>query len=148
VAWMNRIITRRLAIAAAATLAFVPACTRTAPPQAGATVEIHEHDFRIEASARSVAAGPVVFQVHNDAPATHEFVVVRTDEPDGRLPIGSDGLSVNEEELISVGELSEVESGAVDTLSIALTPGRYVFFCNMEGHYMGGMHGVVEVTGA
>jgi uncharacterized cupredoxin-like copper-binding protein len=53
---------------------------------------------------------------------------------------------VNEDELTSVGELSEVGSGTVDTLAIALTPGRYVFFCNMEGHYMGGMHGVVEVS--
>jgi uncharacterized cupredoxin-like copper-binding protein len=143
---MDLIITRRLAVAAAATLAFVPACTRSAPQHAGARVEMHEHDFRIDASTESVAAGIVVFQVHNDAPATHEFVVVRTDEPADRLPIGPDGVSVNEDELTSVGELSEVGSGTVDTLAIALTPGRYVFFCNMEGHYMGGMHGVVEVS--
>ena len=143
---MNRIIRRRLAVVGAATLAFVPACTRTAPSSPGATVEIHEHDFRIDASAPSVAAGKVVFQVHNDAPATHEFVVVRTDDPADELPIGPDGLSVDEDKLTSVGVLSEVGSGTIDTLSISLTPGRYVFFCNMEGHYMGGMHGVMEVT--
>jgi uncharacterized cupredoxin-like copper-binding protein len=39
-----------------------------------------------------------------------------------------------------------VPAGADETLALSLQPGRYVFFCNMEGHYMGGMHGVLEVT--
>ena len=91
-------------------------------------------------------AGTVAFQVHNDAPATHEFVVVRTDDPEDRLPIASDGISVDEDALTSAGELSDAPSGADLTLALTLAPGRYVFFCNMEGHYLGGMHGVLEVT--
>jgi uncharacterized cupredoxin-like copper-binding protein len=78
---------------------------------------------------------------------THEFVVVRTDLPDDQLPIGSDGLSVNEEWLSSMGELDDVPASQSRSLTVDLAPGRYVFFCNLEGHYLGGMHGVLEVTG-
>ena len=38
-------------------------------------------------------------------------------------------------------------TASFETLVIHLAPGRYVFFCNLEGHYLGGMHGVLEVSG-
>ena len=78
---------------------------------------------------------------------TYEFVIVRTDFPSDQLPIGADGLSVNEDQLRPAGEIGEVESGTTQTLALHLAPGRYVFFCNLEGHYLGGMHGVLEVQG-
>ena len=37
------------------------------------------------------------------------------------------------------------EPGATRYLTVELRPGRYVFFCNMEGHFMAGMHAEVEV---
>jgi uncharacterized cupredoxin-like copper-binding protein len=84
--------------------------------------------------------------VNNQAPITHEFVVVHTNLPADALPIGPDGLSVNEDWLSPVGELDEVTAGDTGLLPLDLPPGRYVFFCNLEGHYLGGMHGVLEVT--
>jgi uncharacterized cupredoxin-like copper-binding protein len=120
-------------------------CTEKVPE--GTPVDVTLKDFHIETNEQTLAAGSVVFQVHNDAPMTHEFVVVRTDLPDDQLPIGSDGLRVNEEWLSSMGELDDVPASASRSLAVDLTPGRYVFFCNLEGHYLGGMHGVLEVTG-
>ena len=105
------------------------------------------HDFKIESSTSESSNGDVVFRVDNRAPVTHEFVIVRTDLPSDRLPIGADGLSVDEEQLRPAVEIGEVESGTTQTLALHLTPGRYVFFCNLEGHYLGGMHGVLEVAG-
>lgn len=122
------------------------ACTKNERPE-GTPVDVALKDFHIQTTEQTVAAGSVVFQVHNDAPMTHEFVVVRTDLPDDQLPIGSDGLRVNEEWLSSMGELDDVPASESRSLSLDLTPGRYVFFCNLEGHYLGGMHGVLEVTG-
>jgi uncharacterized cupredoxin-like copper-binding protein len=29
---------------------------------------------------------------------------------------------------------------------VHLAPGRYVLFCNMTGHYMGGMHSTLVVS--
>ena len=31
-------------------------------------------------------------------------------------------------------------------LKLHLAPGRYLLFCNMEGHYMGGMHTELVVS--
>jgi len=121
------------------------ACTEQGPQ--GTPVDVTLKDFHIETAEQTVAAGNVVFQVRNDAPMTHEFVVVRTDLPDDQLPIGSDGLSVNEEWLSAMGELDDVPASESRSLTLDLAPGRYVFFCNLEGHYLGGMHAVLEVTG-
>jgi len=121
-------------------------CTAGGRSAPGRTLGMDEHDFRIDAAAATIPAGTVTFVVHNDAPATHEFVLVRTDDRADELPLAPDGITVDEDALTSLGELSEVPPGAQQTLTLSLPAGRYVFFCNMEGHYLGGMHGVLEVT--
>jgi uncharacterized cupredoxin-like copper-binding protein len=59
----------------------------------------------------------------------------------------SDGLTVDEERLqrSEVGVLEPAESHAVRDLRLHLTPGRYVLFCNMSGHFIGGMHKLLVV---
>jgi hypothetical protein len=121
------------------------ACSGTPQPK-GEVVDITLRDFHIDTGTPSATSGDVDFEVHNEAPATHEFVVVRTDLPADALTLGPDGLSVNEDWLDGVGELNEVPAGTVGTLALHLAPGRYVFFCNLDGHYLGGMHGVLEVS--
>jgi len=83
----------------------------------------------------------VQFRIHNNGPSTHEFVVVKTDYPDEGLPLASDGLTIDEKApgVKDVGELDEVPLGASRTLVLQLRPGSYVLFCNLEGHYLGGM---------
>ena len=126
---------------------FVSSCSGPASHGAGhPTLDVTLSDFRIQVSSAGAPAGTVDLLVHNAAPATHEFVLVRSDLPADQLPIGADGLSVDEEPLTAVDELSEVDTGETDTLTVPLTPGRYVFFCNLEGHYLGGMHGVLVVS--
>jgi uncharacterized cupredoxin-like copper-binding protein len=103
-------------------------------------------DFSIRTSTPTVDAGQVEFNIFNRGPATHEFVVVRTDLPDSQLPTGADGLSVDEEALTGVGEISEVGVWTHYTLNLRLSPGRYVYFCNLDGHYLGGMTGTLVVS--
>jgi uncharacterized cupredoxin-like copper-binding protein len=119
-------------------------CTHEAP--SGTPVDVTLRDFHITPTQQTVSAGDVVLRVSNQAPITHEFVVVRTDLPADGLPLGPDGLSVNEQWLSGVDELDEVPAADVASLPLTLPPGRYVFFCNLEGHYLGGMHAVLEVT--
>lgn len=135
-----------LLVAALALLSFACSSPATSLPPSAHVVGATLHDFRISASTTTVRSGTVVFQVHNDAPVTHEFVLVRTNLPAARLPIAADGLSVDEDALQSVGELSEVPAGDVTTLSLHLAPGHYVVFCNLEGHYLGGMRAGIEVN--
>jgi uncharacterized cupredoxin-like copper-binding protein len=133
------------AVAAGAVLVLLASCTST-PPPAGPVVHISEKDFSISEPG-SVAAGDVTFDVSNLGPATHEFVVVRSDLPPDQLPIGSDGLSVNEDAVQHVGEIGQVDLGTTQSLTLSLTPGNYVFFCNLDGHYLGGMHTSLVVSG-
>lgn len=128
-------------------LTALSACTSPAAPPRRPPIDVTLRDFRISETTADVGDGDVDLRVHNAAPATHEFVVVRTDLAPDRLPIGTDGLSVDEDRLQAVDEIPELNSGATDTLSVHLAPGHYVFFCNLEGHYLGGMRGAFEVTG-
>ena len=138
---------QRLAAVAAVPLLLLSACSARQPPASGPIVNITLRDFEIESSTPVVGQSDIVFRVLNRAPATHEFVVVRSDVPPDQLPIASDGLSVDEDRLRPVGEIGEIDTGTTEALAIHLAPGRYVFFCNLEGHYLGGMYGVVEVSG-
>ena len=116
----------------------------SAPP--GPVFDVKVKDFKIEPSLPTIEDGLVKLRVRNAGPATHEFVVVRSDLPADQLPIAADGLSVDEDRVAPVGELGEVEAGATGTLTLALAPGNYVLFCNLEGHYLTGMSASIEVT--
>lgn len=115
------------------------------PAPSGPVLHVSEKDFSISSPA-SAAQGDVTFDVTNLGPATHEFVVVRTDLAPDDLPIASDGLSVDEDALSSVGEIGQVDLDTTESVTLALTPGHYVFFCNLDGHYLGGMHAGLVVS--
>ena len=130
----------------AAAFIMLSSCSGSAPTSSGPTVSVTLKDFSIRTSTSTVDVGRVALNVYNRGPATHEFVVVRTDLPDDQLPIGPDGLSVDEDALTGVGEISEVNVWTSDTLDVRLSPGRYVFFCNLDGHYLGGMRATLVVS--
>jgi uncharacterized cupredoxin-like copper-binding protein len=119
-------------------LCFAVACSGS-PPVTGDVVRVTERDFRISAPAR-VAPGDVVLSATNMGPDAHELIVVRA--PEGALPLRSDGFTVDEESLdaVIVGALEPGQPGTTRALPVHLAPGRYVLFCNMSGHYLGGMH--------
>jgi uncharacterized cupredoxin-like copper-binding protein len=102
-------------------------------------VAVTEADFKITAPTR-LAAGDVVFRVHNRGPDQHEFILVKVKNP--QLPFRTDGFTVNEESIQNAepGSLVPGQPGATRDLAVHLTPGRYVMFCNMSGHFLGGMH--------
>jgi hypothetical protein len=102
-------------------------------------VSVTERDFAIVAP-KALPAGQVLLRVANKGPVAHELLVVR--EPAAGLPISPDGLTVNEArvERDEVGVLEPADAHALRDLRVSLTPGRYVLFCNMSGHYVGGMH--------
>jgi uncharacterized cupredoxin-like copper-binding protein len=105
---------------------------------------VNEHDFEVEAP-HTASAGTIVLRVANHGPDQHELIVARA--PNGGLPLRGDGVTVNEEALshAEVGSLEPARAGAVRDLEVHLAPGRYVLFCNMTGHYMGGMHSTLVV---
>jgi hypothetical protein len=101
-------------------------------------VRVTERDFRISAP-RHISSGDLLLSVRNRGPDEHELIVVRDS---ARLPLRRDGSTVSEEKLepLKVGGLEPGHPGSVRELRLHLAPGTYELFCNMSGHYLGGMH--------
>ena len=134
------------ALVAAALAALLSDCAGASSHDslAASIVNIGESDFQITGPDH-LKAGKVLLRVSNSGPDQHELIVARVSTP--RLPLRSDGLTVEEEALAhqEPGVLEPGQPGAVRGLSVDLAPGRYVLFCNMEGHYLGGMHHEIVV---
>jgi hypothetical protein len=128
-------------------LVLLAACTDApAPAPPGPVFPVTLKDFWTETETDTSPSGLVTFRVTNEGKSTHEFVVVRTDLPADELPLGPDGLSVSEDAVEPLDELTEVPSGQTLELSLRLEPGSYVVFCNLEGHYLSGMRDPLLVT--
>jgi hypothetical protein len=104
-----------------------------------AVLRVSERDFRIS-SPKHVRPGDLLLSVRNRGPDAHELIVVR--EQSSGLPLRRDGSTVSEERLepVILGVLEAGQPGSVRKLRLHLAPGRYQLFCNMSGHYLGGMH--------
>ena len=135
-----------IGVAASAGLLAVGCGGNSSASSTGSTpiISISERDFAITAPT-TVQAGEVILRVTNRGPVGHELIVVRA--PNADLPMRSDGLTVDEERLqhSEAGALEPIDAPATRDLDVHLTPGRYVLFCNMSGHYIGGMHHVLVV---
>jgi uncharacterized cupredoxin-like copper-binding protein len=142
---MNRLRVGGVAVAALALFA-VPACSKAS---AAAPLHVSVKEFRLVPTETSVKAGKVKLTVANNGKVEHEVVAFKSDLPDGGFPMTADKTRVNED---GAGithidpEAEEVKPGKTKTVTLDLKPGRYVFVCNISGHYTQGMHAVVNVT--
>jgi uncharacterized cupredoxin-like copper-binding protein len=125
----------------------VAVARRHEPTPSGTPINVLLQDFKVQRDAAVVPAGTVSFHIRNQGPTTHEFIVVRTDRAPDKLPLQRDGLTVNEE-APGIDLLDEAEGLDIDdrqTLVLDLAAGHYVMYCNLEGHYLGGMHAALTV---
>ena len=91
-------------------------------------------EFKLTPSAKRVAAGKVTFGVRNAGKIPHEFVVLRTKTPAGKLPT----KSAQAVKTGRVGEIGAFEPGRTKSLTLTLKPGHYALICNLPGHYKAG----------
>lgn len=112
----------------------------TAAASSGPTT-ITATDFAFSEKSLTEKAGDVALTLKNDGKAPHELVVLKTDTAADALPVT--GGRVSEDD--AVGEIAEVEGGATGEHTFALTPGTYVYVCNIPGHYGKGMRGTLTV---
>jgi uncharacterized cupredoxin-like copper-binding protein len=106
-------------------------------------------DFAFKFTPSTIKAGVVKFVVKNDASEQmHEMFLVKTDLAVGKLPLGSDGSSINEDsnQFTKLGSVEDVDAGKSGEMTVKLEPGRYVYFCNKPGHYKMGMAGEITVA--
>jgi uncharacterized cupredoxin-like copper-binding protein len=108
-------------------------------------IHVSERDFGIHIPAR-IPAGHVRLVVHNRGPDMHELIVVRASDPD--LPLRPDASTIDEDILAptTLGVLEPGPPGSTRDLDLHLRPGIYQVFCNMAGHYLGGMSATFTVS--
>jgi hypothetical protein len=121
------------------------ACSAPGHAASRRVVRITLRDFAIDAPTR-VPPGRVTVEVHNEGPVDHEMLLVRA--PGGRIPVRADGVTADESALESriVASVEPEGPGSVHVLHVTLRPGHYVVLCNMAGHYLSGMHALIDVV--
>ena len=92
----------------------------------------------------TLAAGEVTLEVHNEGLAPHYLSIIRTDLPADALPM-ADGQVDEEAAGDVIGEVDEFPGGQIRVGTFHLEPGRYVFICNIAGHYQQEMFAEVTV---
>ena len=94
-----------------------------------------------------VPAGKVTFAVTNDSTSIiHEMVVSPVASASADMPYLDDMNKIDEEAAGHVGEVAELDPGKSGALTVDLKPGIYVLYCNIPGHYVGGLWTILTVT--
>jgi uncharacterized cupredoxin-like copper-binding protein len=98
-------------------------------------------DYAFNLSTSSAGQGDVTFNIKNDGPSQHEFVVIKTDLDAAKLPYDEKDFKVNEDssDLSKVDEKEAIDPGKSTSLTVNLKPGHYVLICNIPTHYQQGM---------
>lgn len=97
-------------------------------------------EWAVNVSSSSANAGQVTFTITNEGTIGHEFLVVKTDIPDGEIPLDGDHFSEEAEGIEVIDEIGEYAKETTETLTVDLTAGKYQLVCNLPGHYDAGMH--------
>ena len=104
------------------------------------TVYVQLGDIWVAPTVPSVKSGKVVFKAKNVGKLEHELMVER-------MPMKFDApMKPNED--AAQGMIPDMEGGASGQMTMHLKPGKYMLFCNVEGHYAAGQHMVFTVTKA
>jgi uncharacterized cupredoxin-like copper-binding protein len=115
-------------------------------PQRIQDVNVTLNEWTVTPNLDTAKAGKLNFVVTNKGTVSHEFVIFKTDLPPDGLPT-LDG-KVEEDKLDHVDELDVFAAGKTESLTVDLTPGKYVFICNIVenppgqpllSHYQQGM---------
>jgi uncharacterized cupredoxin-like copper-binding protein len=131
---ISRVVPALLALALLVVSCAEPA--ESAPSDSQVVAELA--DYKITVNVPSVKAGKVKIGVRNVATMEHSFQVLKTDLPHDKLPV--DGASAKAKEDGKVGEIASIAAGKSAAVTLDLVPGKYVFMCNVAGHYQLGMH--------
>jgi uncharacterized cupredoxin-like copper-binding protein len=98
-------------------------------------------------SAAEIKAGKVMFEVTNSSTdMEHEFLYVKTDLAPDQFPMQDGDIKVDEGKLTGFHEFGDVEPGDTKTWTADLDAGKYLLFCNEEGHFKAGMYATLTVT--
>ena len=146
---MDRFFKRLTITTAAVALLGAVACSSSSSTTSSAGsdtggVSATEKDFSIDLASSSAPAGSVTFNISNEGPSAHEFVIIKTDDAPDALPVKDN--TVEEDKVDVVDEAEDIAPSTTATLTTDLEAGSYVIICNIPAHYEQGMHAAFTVS--
>jgi len=146
---MDRFFKRLTITTAAVALLGAVACSSSSSTTSSAGsdtggVSATEKDFSIDLATSSAPAGSVTFNISNEGPSAHEFVIIKTDDAPDALPVKDN--TVEEDKIDVVDEAEDIAPSTTATLTTDLEAGSYVIICNIPTHYGLGMHAAFTVS--
>ena len=102
------------------------------------TVYVNLGEYWAQPAVPSVRAGKVTFIAKNVGQIPHELMIERA--PIKMMSAG------HPDEDAAQGMIDDMNTGQTGRMTVRLTPGRYVLFCNAPGHYAAGQHIPFTVT--
>ena len=102
-----------------------PPSSATCANPVATTVKVNEFDFGFTLSPATVPCGTVTFSQVNTGQANHNFDL-------NTVGGGAGGF---------------IDPGQTTTMTVTLKPGAFPYVCDVPGHAMLGMSGVLTVTG-
>jgi copper binding plastocyanin/azurin family protein len=113
-------------------------------PASGATISLTEWKVTVDGTIKS---GKTDLTITNTGVAPHELLVFKSDLDPSAYPTDAAG-DIKEKgagvTLVSDGD--NIDPAGSQTRSIDLAPGKYLFVCNIPGHFKQGMFTVVTVA--
>lgn len=147
IALLLTVLASLTACAAAGTSSSAPSSSPAASPLATAanpTIVLSEWKVAV---ANTIKAGKVTFTITNAGTVPHELLVFKSDLDEAAYPKDTDGDIIEDGpgiDLLSDGD--NIDPGASQMRTVDLTPGKYLFVCNIPGHFKSGMFTTVTVT--
>lgn len=94
-------------------------------------------DFSISLDPESVPSGEVTFNIQNDHPLAHAFVVMRSNLETFDLTLREFTLDPDQPGVEFVGQLGQEENPPRESasLTVSLSPGRHIVSCTVDSHY-------------
>ncbi len=122
------------------------ASIRSQLPSTNQRVSMSVNEWKV-IGPKFLSAGNVTISVRNKGLVEHELVLLRTDLKPSTIRIDKKTDRFNEAapEFNSAGEIEAVKAGKTKTASFNLTPGHYIFVCNLMGHFRHGMYREITV---
>ena len=107
------------------------------------TVKVSEVEWGIKTSVKGGRHGRITFAVRDAGKLAHQFIVLQTNLPAGKLPLHGATVNVAKAgKLLGRITLSPGKNGHV---SLTLRAGHYVLFCNLPAHYQAGQHTAFQI---
>jgi plastocyanin len=120
-----------------------PGLATAAPaPARGNRITVAATEFAFVPSEVQARPGKVTLTLADKGSMAHELIVLQTGAAPGALPQAGGGRVA---ERGAVARIPLTGAGGSRTRTLRLRPGRYVYLCNVPGHYASGMEGTLTV---